>query len=299
MSIRIGRSIARALIATLAFLLVSVGSIAPASAQYVEDAITIEDVRWSTDFYPEHADVLRLYRAFFDREAEALGAKYWIAQYNSGASLDDIAWVFANGPEFQTKYGATTDSQFLTILYANVLGRAYDQDGFDYCRPQSPAEMYLNALPVQSDFPGMTVSQPNIYAPYEPYDECDSTRPYGGVYVSLERNGAPVYSELYDEYVKPRYIANIIPLRTNAEASEFMAYVSNLTFNCFGYSGIAPSGLGDESIAGDFYGDSPTFHYVRQGNVVLLVWDRYGDVDPDGSQTFAVLQKLHSNLVSL
>ncbi len=84
------------------------------------------------DFTAADADILRLYWAFFLREAEPDGAKYWIAQSRSGLSLDDIAWAFAESAEFGLRYGRVADHEFLDIVYRNVLGRRYDSAGFAY-----------------------------------------------------------------------------------------------------------------------------------------------------------------------
>ena len=47
------------------------------------------------------------------------------------AQLPDLAYGFTQSTEFQTKYGALTDTQFVTQLYANVLDRAPDTAGLN------------------------------------------------------------------------------------------------------------------------------------------------------------------------
>ncbi len=79
-----------------------------------------------------HADVLRLYWAFFNRDPDSDGANYWIAQFDEGATLDDIAFSFAGSEEFTNTYGDTVDRQFVKIVYRNVLGRSPDTEGFNY-----------------------------------------------------------------------------------------------------------------------------------------------------------------------
>ena len=50
-----------------------------------------------------------------------------------GATADDIAWSFSSSTEFSSTYGSNlTDARFLEIVYQNVLGRGYDQAGFEY-----------------------------------------------------------------------------------------------------------------------------------------------------------------------
>ncbi len=94
---------------------------------------TIEQLLDSPEYRIWHADVLRLYQAFFNRTPDTGGAAYWIDKYEDGSTLDDIAWGFSNSTEFQNQYGSSlANSEFLTIVYSNVLGRAPDQEGFDY-----------------------------------------------------------------------------------------------------------------------------------------------------------------------
>lgn len=75
----------------------------------------------------------RLYQAAFDRKPDLQGMGYWIAHADRGLSLQDTAWSFIASPEFQQKYGVgLSDSAFITALYANVLHRAPDMEGFKY-----------------------------------------------------------------------------------------------------------------------------------------------------------------------
>ncbi len=121
-----------------ALLLVGV-AVSPVAASEVDllgnpgGVSTIDELLDSPEYRAWHADALRLYRAFFDREPDLDGAVYWIDQYEDGSSLDDLAWAFAQSTEFKARYGATlSNSEFLTIVYSNVLGRAPDQEGFNY-----------------------------------------------------------------------------------------------------------------------------------------------------------------------
>ncbi len=102
---------------------------------------TIDDLVTEPGFSTSQADMLRLYRAFFDREPDAKGAAYWLETAEAGASLDVIAESFAASTEFANRYGSTTDEQFLEIVYRNVLGRDYDQGGFDYWLGQLRTEL--------------------------------------------------------------------------------------------------------------------------------------------------------------
>jgi hypothetical protein len=48
---------------------------------------------------------------------------------NGSVTLPQLADFFAASPEFQARYGALTDTQYVTLLYENVLGRAPDPAG--------------------------------------------------------------------------------------------------------------------------------------------------------------------------
>jgi hypothetical protein len=81
----------------------------------------------------EHAgEAYRLYQAIFDRTPDQSGLGYWIEQLDNGSTLNDIAGQFLLSNEFQTTYGNTTDSQFINLLYQNVLDRTADATGYDY-----------------------------------------------------------------------------------------------------------------------------------------------------------------------
>lgn len=84
----------------------------------------------------EHGEILRLYRAIFNREADIGGAKYWIVDvYSTGVSVEDITSLIANDdqPEFRSAYdGVHTDGAFVDRLYQNMLGRPPDPQGKEY-----------------------------------------------------------------------------------------------------------------------------------------------------------------------
>ncbi len=77
--------------------------------------------------------VYRLYRAAFGRVPDAQGLGYQIAEVETlNLPMSSVARNFINSPEFQSKYGSLTTSQFITQLYANVLNRAPDAGGLQY-----------------------------------------------------------------------------------------------------------------------------------------------------------------------
>ena len=99
----------------------------------ISEALSVSEIPGSCDYQSgSHGDVLRLYQAFFDREPDVGGAQYWIDVNGQDQTLDQIADYFTLGQEFANNYEGTTDRQYLEAVYRNVLGREYDQAGFDY-----------------------------------------------------------------------------------------------------------------------------------------------------------------------
>jgi hypothetical protein len=82
----------------------------------------------------------RLYQACFDRVPDAEGLGFWIRQIDAGnVTLQETAGHFLASEEFATVYGnpaELADIHYLALLYANVLGRAPDAEGFDFWRTQ-------------------------------------------------------------------------------------------------------------------------------------------------------------------
>ena len=79
--------------------------------------------------------VYRLYLATLDREPDAAGLESWVSLFESGAlTQPEIASGFVNSLEFQTTYGALSDTEFVELLYNNVLGRSSDPAGLSSWR---------------------------------------------------------------------------------------------------------------------------------------------------------------------
>ena len=77
--------------------------------------------------------VARLYRAFFQRDADRAGLDYWVPRYRSGElCLDQIADYFSASKEFVTTYGNLADPEFVRRVYLNVLGREPDPAGYEH-----------------------------------------------------------------------------------------------------------------------------------------------------------------------
>ena len=74
-------------------------------------------------------EVYRLYGATLDREPDAGGLGGWEAYLEGGATLVQAAGGFTGSQEFQSKYGTLDDTDFVTLLYHNVLDRDPDPGG--------------------------------------------------------------------------------------------------------------------------------------------------------------------------
>lgn len=81
---------------------------------------------------PSHAQVWRLYQAFFLRQPESSGFNYWLRKRSTGASLTTIAYQFATGPEFISRYGNLSDPAYVDLVYNNVLCRVPEASGRNY-----------------------------------------------------------------------------------------------------------------------------------------------------------------------
>ena len=79
------------------------------------------------------AAVERLYRALFLRSPTEAGLSYWTQRIQSGATdLPSVAGRFAESDEFHNRYGRVSDTEFVELLYCNVLGRQQQQTGSRY-----------------------------------------------------------------------------------------------------------------------------------------------------------------------
>jgi hypothetical protein len=68
-------------------------------------------------------EVFRLYQATLDRVPDMMGQTNWAERLASGErSLLEVAEGFVGSPEFQATYANLSDTEFVTLLYSNVLG---------------------------------------------------------------------------------------------------------------------------------------------------------------------------------
>jgi uncharacterized protein YkwD len=83
--------------------------------------------------------VNRLYKAYFRRNPDAEGLRYWVGRLRSGTSLGQISGGFTQSAEFRSQYGALDDRGFVDLVYRNVLGRTADAAGAAYWLQQLAA----------------------------------------------------------------------------------------------------------------------------------------------------------------
>ena len=86
--------------------------------------------------------VYRLYQAAFDRVPDQGGLGYWINEIDRGTGLSQAATGFINSAEFKALYGNNpSNSEFVTLIYDNVLHRTPDAGGYSYWMEQLSSGM--------------------------------------------------------------------------------------------------------------------------------------------------------------
>lgn len=101
--------------------------VTPAPATVAANAAPVAATSYVDDDYDGQA--FRLYMAALDRTPDPAGLANWTNILRSGADLDDVSHGFVTSAEFQSRYGALDDSEYVTQLYQNVLNRSPDASG--------------------------------------------------------------------------------------------------------------------------------------------------------------------------
>jgi hypothetical protein len=86
----------------------------------------------SAEFQNTTAPVTRLYFAYFLRIPDYGGLTFWVNSFRSGVPLSTISDNFAQSAEFLNRYGSLNNTDFVTLVYNNVLGRAPDPGGLAF-----------------------------------------------------------------------------------------------------------------------------------------------------------------------
>ncbi|MEZ5342178.1 MAG: DUF4214 domain-containing protein [Acidimicrobiales bacterium] len=121
------------LVLSVGILLLCVLTPNPSGAQVDRAPMTFEDVANIDELTSVHADLLRLYWAFFDREPDVDGALYWLEQYERcSTTIDIVGWIGASAEFRKQNYGAVDNETFVERMYANVLDRTPDDGGRAY-----------------------------------------------------------------------------------------------------------------------------------------------------------------------
>ena len=87
-----------------------------------------------TGLNTDSGQMFRLYNAAFKRLPDPDGLRYWIGNFSSGKDDERaVASSFLVSKEFKERYGENvTNESYVETLYINVLGRNYDQSGYNY-----------------------------------------------------------------------------------------------------------------------------------------------------------------------
>ena len=76
---------------------------------------------------------IELYIAYFNRAPDAVGLNFWGTAFANGLTLEAIASEFVDQAETRATYPeGTSNTEFATTVYNNVLGRTPDQAGIDF-----------------------------------------------------------------------------------------------------------------------------------------------------------------------
>lgn len=76
---------------------------------------------------------IEFYIAYFNRAPDAVGLNFWGTAFANGVTLEEMATYFIDQDETRATYpDGTSNTDFVTAVYDNVLGRIPDQDGFNF-----------------------------------------------------------------------------------------------------------------------------------------------------------------------
>ncbi|UWU23040.1 DUF4214 domain-containing protein [Rhizobium sp. CB3060] len=76
-------------------------------------------------------EMYRLYHAVLGRDPDAGGISDFAVAYNSGTTAVQLAGVMLNSAEYAQRIGTLDNTQFVTMLYQNALGRAPEAAGLN------------------------------------------------------------------------------------------------------------------------------------------------------------------------
>lgn len=97
------------------------------SAEYKGATADSTSRLWTVD--PEAMDVLQAYAAILDRLPDAGGLASWTAARNGGLANADMVDSFIGSAEFQSRFGALSNQDFVARMYLAALDRPADAAG--------------------------------------------------------------------------------------------------------------------------------------------------------------------------
>ncbi len=86
-------------------------------------------------------EVVRIYRAFFDRNVETGGLRYWVQRVRAGMTPLQMARSFGGTPEFRARYAGLGNAEAVTVTYRAALGREPSAADVAYWRGRLDAGM--------------------------------------------------------------------------------------------------------------------------------------------------------------
>lgn len=98
----------------------------------VSPGALVEALALSQEFQGTVAPIVRLYYAHFLRAPRYQGITYWAQIMRQGATITAISDEFVKSQEFQNRYGALSDTEYVQLVYANVLGRPPEAKGLQF-----------------------------------------------------------------------------------------------------------------------------------------------------------------------
>lgn len=96
------------------------------------ERVKFADVSLAFDVDGHAGQAYRLYQAAFNRTPDLAGLGFQMTALDNGLHLVQVAGNFIASPEFQSKYGNLSNEQFVRQLYANVLHREAEVEGYAY-----------------------------------------------------------------------------------------------------------------------------------------------------------------------
>ncbi|MCU1368899.1 MAG: hypothetical protein JWO77_93 [Ilumatobacteraceae bacterium] len=100
----------------------------------------VSELRDGTDATTNVDPVIRLYSAYFLRTPDSSGLNFWLNRRRAGWTLSRISDNFAGSSEFKNRYGQLSNSDYVKLVYDNVLDRAPDTAGLNYWTGQLNAK---------------------------------------------------------------------------------------------------------------------------------------------------------------